>query len=148
MIHFRFHRFERWSAGSERVEEWPVIDRILISQFLQAVILCQRCELPVDKLLNIGGHRYGQQRRAPLAVGSAEDVLESVMRNKMQVYGPDELKVLSQIVNAVLSESRTESVALDAQLRERLGKQVIKHAASDVLNVDGIKRAVLAGLKN
>jgi len=27
-------------------------------------------------------------------------------------------------------------------------KQVIKHATDDVLNVDGIKRAVLASLKN
>jgi hypothetical protein len=51
-------------------------------------------------------------------------------------------------VNAVLSESRPKSVVLDAQLRERVSKQVIKHAARDVLNVDGIKRAVLAGLKN
>jgi hypothetical protein len=102
----------------------------------------------VDKLLNIGWQSYGLQRRALLAVISAADVLESAMRSNMQVYGPDELKVLSQIVNAVLSESGPDSVVLDAQLRERVGRQVIKHAARDVLNVEGIKRAVLAGLKS
>jgi hypothetical protein len=78
------------------------------------------------------------------------DTVESVMRTKkMQVYGPDELKVLSQIVNAVAREwpSRIPA-ALDAQLRERICKQVIKHATDDVLNVEGIKRAVLASLMN
>ena len=70
------------------------------------------------------------------------------MRINMQVYGPDELKVLSQIVDTVLRESSPESVVLDARLRERVSKQVIKHAARDVLNVDSIKRAVLAGLMN
>jgi hypothetical protein len=73
------------------------------------------------------------------------------MRTKMQVYGPDELKVLSQIVNAVVRESPLDSgipAALDAQLRERICKQVIKHATDDVLDFEGIKRAVLASLMN
>ena len=72
------------------------------------------------------------------------------MRSKMQVYGPDELKVLNQIVSAVLSEtqSQTELAGVpDAQLRERVGKQVLKRAADDLLNVNGIRRAVLASLK-
>jgi hypothetical protein len=77
------------------------------------------------------------------------DTVESVMRTKMQVYEPDELKVLRQIVNAVAREwpSRIPA-ALDAQLRERICKQVIKHATDDVLDVEGIKRAVLASLMN
>jgi hypothetical protein len=73
------------------------------------------------------------------------------MRSKMQVYGSDELKVLSQIVNAVIREARSETGVPgvpDAQLRERIGKQVLKRAADDVLNVNGIRRAVLASLKN
>jgi hypothetical protein len=72
------------------------------------------------------------------------------MRTKRQVYGPDELKVLNQIVSAVLRETQSETGlagAPDAQLRERIGKQVLKRAADDLLNVNGITRAVLASLK-
>jgi hypothetical protein len=72
------------------------------------------------------------------------------MRSKMQVYGPDELKVLNQIVNAVLQETQSASGIAGvpkAQLRERIGKQVLKRAANDVLNINGIRRAVLASLK-
>jgi hypothetical protein len=72
------------------------------------------------------------------------------MRSKRQVYGPDELKVLNQIVSAVLRETQSETGlagAPDAQLRERIGKQVLKRAADDLLNVNGITRAVLASLK-
>ena len=72
------------------------------------------------------------------------------MRSKMQVYGPDELKVLNQIVNAVLRETRSETGAgglPDAHLRERVGKQVLERAGDDLLNVNGIRRAVLASLK-
>ena len=72
------------------------------------------------------------------------------MRSKMQVYGPDELKVLNQIVSAVLRQTQSETGLAgvpDAQLRERVGKQVLKRAADDLLNVNGIRRAVLASLK-
>jgi hypothetical protein len=72
------------------------------------------------------------------------------MRSKMQVYGPDELKVLNQIVNAILQETQFDTGIAgvpEAQLRERIGKQVLKRAADDLLNVNGIRRAVLASLK-
>jgi hypothetical protein len=72
------------------------------------------------------------------------------MRSKRQVYGPDELKVLNQIVSAVLRETQSETALAgvpEAQLRERIGKQVLKRAADDLLNVNGIRRAVLASLK-
>ena len=72
------------------------------------------------------------------------------MRSKMQVYGPDELKVLIQIVNVVLRETQSETGAgrvPDAHLRERIGKQVLERAGDDLLNVNGIRRAVLASLK-
>jgi hypothetical protein len=72
------------------------------------------------------------------------------MRSKLQVYGPDELKVLNQIVSAVLRETQSKTGLAgvpDVLLRERIGKHVIKRAADDLLNVNGIRRAVLASLK-
>jgi hypothetical protein len=68
----------------------------------------------------------------------------------MQVYGPDELKVLNQIVNAILRETQLETGLAgvpDARLRARIGKQVLQRAADDLLNINGIRRAVLASLK-
>jgi hypothetical protein len=104
----------------------------------------------VEKLLNIrrdGGNDSNRSSQPPLASNGS---LEGVMRSKMQVYGPDELKVLNQIVSAVLRETRSKTGLAgvpDVLLRERIGKQVLKRAADDLLNVNGIRRAVLASLK-
>jgi hypothetical protein len=69
------------------------------------------------------------------------------MRSSSQVYGPDDLKILSQIVTVILEEMmRGGCAVIDDELRQRVGKQVIRWAANDPLNIEGIKRAVTASL--
>ena len=71
------------------------------------------------------------------------------MRNSSQVYGPDELKILNQIVTAILEELPSrENLMDDPELRRRVGRQVIKYAADDLLNINLIRSAVLASFAN
>lgn len=73
------------------------------------------------------------------------------MRSGTQVYGPDELKILQQIVESVLEQlsRRAAYRKVDrAALRRRISRQVFKYAKRDVLSVDAIRQAVLATFHN
>ena len=65
------------------------------------------------------------------------------------LYGPDELKVLDQIVDAVCAEmtDHPDCVGDRRAFRERISKLVLKRVGSDVLEVESIKRTVIAALK-
>jgi hypothetical protein len=71
------------------------------------------------------------------------------MRSGNQVFGPDELKVLSQIVASTsrqlysLPQHRTSD---PVHLREKVAKQAIKYASADLLNVRAIRRKIVAAL--
>jgi hypothetical protein len=65
------------------------------------------------------------------------------MRKGTLVCGPDELKVLQQILDSCMGQLKnhlTHRHADEAQLRA--AKQVLRHAAKDILDVSTIKRKV------
>jgi hypothetical protein len=68
------------------------------------------------------------------------------MRTGTQVCGPDELKVLQQIVNSLWLELRPADRGPELHLR--VSRQVVRYAGNDLLDVEGIKRAVRASFKN
>jgi hypothetical protein len=73
------------------------------------------------------------------------------MRTCTTVCGPDELKVLDQIVDSIVNQlkhNRRYSGVDQTRIRERISKQVFQQARRDVLNVDGIRRRVLAAFEN
>jgi hypothetical protein len=72
------------------------------------------------------------------------------MRSGNQVFGPNELKVLGQIVTLAsqqlcsLPQHRTSDHNL---LREKVAKQAIVHAGPDLLDVSAISERILAALR-
>jgi hypothetical protein len=76
---------------------------------------------------------------------------EKPMRRSTRLYGPDELKVIEQIVDAVvaqLSRGKRLDAAEKKRLRERVSKQVFKLSNAELLEVDAIRQRVLAAFKN
>ena len=76
---------------------------------------------------------------------------DTAMRKDMLIFGPDEFKVLQQIVDSCMAQLNyhpTHRHADKARLRQRVSKQVFKHAAADILDVEAIKRKVLAVFQN
>jgi hypothetical protein len=73
------------------------------------------------------------------------------MRKGTLVCGPDELKVLQEILDSCVGQLKdcpTHRHADEAKLRLRVAKQVLKYAAKDILDVSTIKRKVLATFQN
>jgi len=69
------------------------------------------------------------------------------MRNGNRVFGPDELKVLSQIVTAASQQLHAlpQHQALDCNvLREKVAKQAIAYAGTDLLDVYTIRQRIVA----
>jgi hypothetical protein len=76
---------------------------------------------------------------------------ERPMRRSTRLYGPDELEVIEQIVDAVfykLSREKRLDTAYKKRLRERVSKQVFKQSNAELLEVDAIRQRVLAAFKN
>jgi hypothetical protein len=76
---------------------------------------------------------------------------EKPMRRSTRLYGPDELKVLEQIVDALvdqLSRGKRLDTAEKKRPPERVSKQVFKQSNADLLEVDAIRQRVLASFKN
>src|SRR5688572_11046617 len=74
---------------------------------------------------------------------------EPAMRNGNRVFGPDELKVLSQIVASASHQlcSLPQNKASDRNLlREMVAKQAIEFAGADLLNVSAIRKKIVAAL--
>jgi hypothetical protein len=71
------------------------------------------------------------------------------MRTGIDVCGPDTLKVLQQIFDSVWFQMQQEGLVdpADESMREQISRLVIHNADGDVLDVDGIKRAVLASVQ-
>jgi hypothetical protein len=73
------------------------------------------------------------------------------MRAQIDVCGPDQLKVLQQIFDSVWFQMKQDPAfcfADEEKLREQVSRRVIECANGDVLNVDGIKRSVLAAFEH
>ena len=69
------------------------------------------------------------------------------MRTQIDVYGPDQLKVLQQIFDSVWFEMKQDPGFLfveEDKLREQVSRRVIESANGDIFDIDGIKRSVLA----
>lgn len=69
------------------------------------------------------------------------------MRNGNKVFGPDELKVLSQIVTMASEQlhSLPQYQALDHNaVREKVAKQAIAYAEADLLDVCTIRQKIVA----
>jgi hypothetical protein len=69
------------------------------------------------------------------------------MRTQIDVYGPDQLKVLQQIFDSVWFEMKQDPNFLfveEEKLREQVSRRVIESVDGDILDIDGIKRSVLA----
>jgi hypothetical protein len=71
------------------------------------------------------------------------------MRTGIGVCGPDALKVLQQIFDSVWFQMEQEGLVdpADQSMREQISRLVIDNVDGDVLDVDGIKRAVLASVQ-
>jgi hypothetical protein len=70
-----------------------------------------------------------------------------MMRRDNRVFGPDELKVLSQIVTMASQQlcSVPHYQGLDHNaLREKVAKQAIAYAGTDLLDVIAIRQKILA----
>jgi hypothetical protein len=73
------------------------------------------------------------------------------MRNGDRVFGPDELKVLSQIVTWACQKLRSvpHYRGLDHNaLREKVAKQAIAYAGNDLLDVIAIRQKIIAAWSN
>jgi hypothetical protein len=72
------------------------------------------------------------------------------MQGTSQTFGPDELKVLDQIVDAICKElgNGKASKVDTTKLRELISKHVFNHAQQAPLNVAQIKQKVLAVLRS
>jgi hypothetical protein len=69
------------------------------------------------------------------------------MRTHIDVYGPDQLKVLQQIFDSVWYQMKQDPgfmFADEGQLRERVSRRVIESVNGDILDSDAIKQSVLA----
>jgi hypothetical protein len=69
------------------------------------------------------------------------------MRTHIDVYGPDQLKVLQQIFDSVWFQLKQDPSFVHAhgdKLREQLSRRVIESVNGDILDIDAIKRSVLA----
>jgi hypothetical protein len=71
------------------------------------------------------------------------------MRAGVDVCGPDTLKVLQQIFDSIWFQMKQEGLVdpADIRMREQISRLVIENVDGDVLDVDGIKRAVLASVQ-
>jgi hypothetical protein len=73
------------------------------------------------------------------------------MRNGNRVFGPDELKVLSQIIAAAnhqLCSLPQHRVSDRNLLRERIAKHALEFAGADLLNVSAIRQRIVAALQS
>lgn len=73
------------------------------------------------------------------------------MRNGNRVFGPDELKVLSQIITSASHQlcSLPRHQGSDHNLlREMVAKQAIDFAGADLLNVSAIRQRIVAALQS
>lgn len=70
------------------------------------------------------------------------------MRRECQAFGPDELKVLSQIITSASLELQKMGSDDCDQLRERIARQALKYASDDLLNINEIRQKVVASLRD
>jgi hypothetical protein len=72
------------------------------------------------------------------------------MRSSGHVCGPDELKLLQQIFDSILSELEQEPASCFADppvLRLQVARSVMERASGDLLDVNTIKHSVLNSLR-
>jgi hypothetical protein len=69
------------------------------------------------------------------------------MRTGVQVCGPDELKLLQQILDSIVSELQQDPSCCPQALREQIARSVMERASGDLLDVDKIKHSVLRSLR-
>jgi hypothetical protein len=72
------------------------------------------------------------------------------MRKGNQVFGPDELKILSQIIaeaSRQLCSLPQHRVSDHIALREKVAKQAIAQASTDLLNVCAIRQKIITALE-
>lgn len=72
------------------------------------------------------------------------------MRTELAVNSPDELKVLQQIFDSVwfqLKQDPAFHFADQDKLREQVSRRVIESANGDILDIEEIKRSVLASFE-
>lgn len=96
------------------------------------------CGKAVDILRKAGEHPILSQQSSPVDVDIATRAPDGseTMRNGNKVFGPDELKVLSQIVTVASQQLHALPLyqALDRNvLREKVAKQAIAYAGTDLL---------------